>query len=187
MKTTIVLLALMSTLICYSCNKSKDSANKIDVSAQWQVDNSGQLIAGLADNQWQSVNFTTAELNLFASLDTASLAGTATPGAVLAGNLNRNSVTPNPFLSTFNLYLRFNNGYAGQLLLKSVVVDSLMNPLDKRAVRLQATVFGPENVSSSNNISISPNLPAGRYRVYFTLSSATNQHFYTMWGNIQKK
>jgi hypothetical protein len=60
-----------------------------------------------------------------------------------------------------------------------------MNPLFKKAERLQAAVYGPLNLSASNTILIAPNLPAGKYRLYYTLSSQANPHLYTSWGNIQ--
>ena len=177
------------TISFVSCNKSNDATNNasIDVSAQWQIDALGNLILGLPDGQWQSKTFSTAELNLFTSLDTANLNGTATPTAVLENNnLRHNSIYPNPFTSTFYIQFGFTPGYSGQFVFKSVIVDSLMNPVDKKVVRMQATVFGPGNVSNSNAVGFASSLTVGRYRLYYTLSSQANPHFYKSWGNIQR-
>ncbi|MEO7043669.1 MAG: hypothetical protein ABI091_00075, partial [Ferruginibacter sp.] len=126
-------------------------------------------------------------LNLFTSLDTANLAGTTTPAAVLETySPRRNSIIPNPFSTSFQIFFEFNTGFSGQFVFKYVIVDSLMNSLDKRAITMRASVFGPGNVSTSNTISILPNVPAGRFRLYYTLSSQANQHFYKSWGNIQR-
>ena len=189
MKTKQIMLILLTTIIFISCSKSDNSTPipaTIDVSAQWKVDAVGNLILGLPDGQWQTKTFTTAELNLFTSLDTANLSLTNTPTAVLENELRYNSIIPNPFISNFQILFGFTPGFTGQFVFKSVIIDSLMNPLDKKVLRMQASVFGPGNASTSNTNIIMSNLPVGRFRLYYTLSSQANQHFYKSWGNIQR-
>jgi hypothetical protein len=189
MKTRQIATILLAIIVFVSCGKSNDSKNTsaaIDVSAQWQIDALGNLILGLPDGQWQAKTFTNTELSLFASLDTANLSGTTAPTTVLENPTTYNSIFPNPFNSVFDIHFGFNPGFSGQFVFKSVIVDSLMNPLDKKVVRMQASIFGPGNVSTSNIIAIAPNLPIGRFRIYYTLSSQGSQHFYESWGNIQR-
>jgi len=191
MKSKKILLLLSATIIIFiSCRKDDNSNNvtpAIDVSAQWQIDAVGNLILGIPDRQWQTKTFTPTELNLFTSLDTTNLTGTTTPTTVLETSSQRNnSIFPNPFSTSFQILFGFNAGFSGQFVFKCVIVDSLLNPLDKKVTIMQASVFGPGNVSTSNIISIIPNVPIGRFRIYYTLSSNTNQHFYKCWGNIQR-
>jgi len=179
------LIILLATSVFLSCGKSDDSKNGthvIDVSAQWQIDVLGNLMAGSADGQWKAQAFTNEELGLFANLDTADLAGTESPTAVVEDPPSY--IFPNPFNSRFLIQFGFNPGFSGEFVFKSVIVDSLMNPLDKIVVRMQASDFG--NVSYSHVIAFAPNLPVGRFRIYYTLSSQANKNFYKSWGNIQR-
>jgi hypothetical protein len=173
------LFYLLLFVIVFSACKKSDSApepTKIDVSAQWVIDFVGLIISGPGDSQWRKKAFTAQEQNLFNSLDTASLVGTSTPDSVIEAPSIYNAPYPNPFVNFHNLSFRFINGFNGEYVVKYVVVDSLMNPLDKKVTRLQG----------NHTISIMPTLPVGRFRLYFTLSSAANPHFYKCWGNIQR-
>jgi hypothetical protein len=172
-------------IILSSCHKSGEN---IDVSSQWFVDYNGNLISGPSDGQWQFQIFTSQELNLFNSLDTANLSGTIMPDSVLTTTSCYNCIFPNPFESSTSFLFHFSNGYNGQMVFKSVVVDSHMNIVDKSSQRIQGKsdsniVLNP---SISNIISLSPHIPIGKFRIYFTLSTAANQHFYQSWGNIEK-
>ncbi len=170
-------------IIISSCNKNNDSENistTIDVTKQWFFDPSGIPILTLGDGQWQMKPFSPAELALFSSLDTTNLSTTSMPTAVLETAPNFNSIYPNPFNPVYAFSLRFANSFSGQVVLKSVIVDSMLAPQFKNASRL--------NVSNGTcNIQIMPNISIGRYRLYYTLSSQSNPHFYKSWGNIQKK
>ena len=86
MKSNKFLILLTTTIIFISCKKDDNSNNAtpaIDVCAQWQIDALGNLILSLPYGQWKAKNFSTAELNLFASLDIANLTDTTTPTALL--------------------------------------------------------------------------------------------------------
>jgi hypothetical protein len=170
--------------IILSCSKSGET---IDVNRQWKVDANGSLINGLADGQWQPKTFT-SELLLFKSLDTTDLTGTAKPDSVITITSSFNCIIPNPFKSEASFLFKFSNGFNGQMLFEFVVVNNHMDIVDKGAVRIQGTSYPniPLNPSSSNLITLTPTMPAGMYRIYFTLSSASNPHFYQCWGNIQK-
>lgn len=179
------------SVILISCSKTESPSEQlttIDVSKQWLVGSARQLILGLGDGQWQTKVFTTQEQNLFASLDTANLVGTSKPDSVLESPISYNCAYPNPFASENRLSFRFTNGFNGQIELKFVIVDSLLRTLDKGAMRVQATSYPqiPLNPSSSNELTIKPNIPIGTFRLYYTLSSQLNQHFYKSWGNIQR-
>ena len=190
MKTNQILTFILAVFIIISCNKNSDTGNTttpIDVSAQWKFDLLGYPILALADGQWQSKTFTSNELNLFNSLDTANLSGTTTPASVVETPGSYNSIYPNPFNSVFAMYFRFTTGYSGPFVFKCVIVDSLMNPIVKKVIRLQATVSPVPGNPSSSNFQIMPNIPIGRFRLYYTLNSQANPHFYKSWGNIQSQ
>ena len=160
----------------------------IDVSAQWYVDASGTPQAVLADGQWQRKNFTTAEQGLFSSMDTASLAGTAKPDSVYESPPVYNCIYPNPFLAnnSFAMNLRFTPGYLSEYVIKIVITDNLLNPLLKKSARLQASTAGSPAAPTRTGFAIMPGIAAaGKYRMYFTLSSQSNPHFYKCWGNGQ--
>lgn len=180
MTTKLMCYLFFALIIISSCIKKSDTeVATIDVSKQWSFDPIGNVILSLGDGQWQSKTFTTQELNLFSSLDTANLSGTTTPSSVLETPPGYNSTYPNPFTTVNALSLRFANGYSGQIVFKCVVVDSTMTSYFKVATRL--------NVSSSSiNIAFNPTIPVGRFRIYYTLSSQSSPHFYKSWGNIQK-
>ena len=182
----------MIKIICYiisasaflsSCAKNTETnisaANTIDVSKQWKIDPNGIVLLSLGDGQWQTKMYTTQELSLFSNLDTADLNGTTTPTSVLETPPNFNSTAPNPFSSVIILPLRFGGAFSGRIVFKCVITDSTMTPYFKASSLL--------NVSNSTTaLALNPPLPIGRFRLYFTLSSVTDPHFYKSWGNIQK-
>jgi hypothetical protein len=181
------LLYLCFMLIC-GCGRTDDptpQSTSIDVSKQWRFDASGNLLTGPGDSQWKSTTFTSAELNLFASMDTASLTGTTVPSQVLESN-GYNAIYPNPFIlsASHAMGFQFPNGYSGQFVVKLVYVDSLMNPIFKKAFRLQSNAYPPPTTSGINFL-IMPSVPVGRHRLYYMLCAASNPRFYTSWGNVQ--
>ena len=188
MKTKQLLLIFLCCIVLASCGRSDDpipQQTSIDVSKQWRFDASGNLLTGPGDGQWKSTSFTAQELALFAALDTANLTGTTAPAQVLESN-GYNAIYPNPFLASASHAMSFSfpNGYSGQFVLKLVYTDSLMNPLLKKTIRLQANA-SPPPTTSSINLQIMPLLPAGRHRLYYMLCAASNPRFYSSWGNIQ--
>ncbi len=182
-------LYFLFILMC-GCGKSDSPAPQptpIDVSKQWWFDATGLLLTGPGDGQWRSTTFTAQELALFASLDTTSLTGTTAPPQVLETH-GYNAIYPNPFIASASHAMSFNfpNGYSGQFVLKLVYVDSLMNPLFKKVVRLQS-IAAPPPTTSGVSVLIIPSVPAGRHRLYYMLSAASNPRIYTTWGNIHCK
>jgi hypothetical protein len=181
MTPRLIYSLLFFTIIISSCSKKdgETQPTKIDVSSQWTIDAGGNAIVALNDFQWVSKTFNGKEIALFTSLDTADLSGTISPATVVETPPGYVATYPNPFLSNFTLTLRFNIGYPGPFVFKAVVVDSSLSPLFKTAQRL--SVFNQQI-----SIAFNPGLPVGRYRIYYTLSSQGNAHFYKSWGNIQR-
>lgn len=178
---------ILTLIIISSCGKNKNNDNQtttIDVSKQWLIDQLGNIVSSPGDGQWHRKTFTTQELSLFNSLDTANLNGTTTPDSLFESLAF--FTYPNPFVTTNFLSLRFANGFSGQIVLKCVIVDSLMTPLFKAAARLNIIATTVPPFISSTSIAFNPTVPIGRFRVYYTLSSQLNPHFYNCWGNIQK-
>lgn len=173
MKKLILSLFVLG-IIFWSCKKSSDGA-VLNLSAQWQLDFNGNLIKGVSDpndKQWQNQSLSTSEMGLFESLDTADLAGTSKPSSV-----SSSTFYPNPFTTQALLYIRFNNGYNGQVKFKYVVVDKSMHPVQKGTALLSI---------NQAFFHLFPDFPSGYYRIYFTLSSQGDGNFYTSWGNIQQ-
>ncbi len=187
--STFPLSVSLLFLLMASCTKKEDPddmATPIDVHTQWIIDANGQLVSGQADGQWQAHDFTATERNLFTSLDTADLSGTLPPLTVMELPDSYNSIYPNPFSSVFAIRLGFTSDYTGPFVMKYVIVDSLMNPLEKKVIRLEANLYpGPDNPSSAH-VQFMPNIPAGQFRLYYSLSAASAPNFYQTWGNIQK-
>jgi hypothetical protein len=173
---------MLVAVILTACSKSQ---NTIDVTTIVSTDYNGNLISGtVSDGQWQKKTFTSQEQNLFTALDTTNLSGTTAPDSVVQSSF----LFPNPFTTVAQLYFQFSNGFNGQIMLKFVVVDSHLNIVDKQSIRIQGVSNPniPQNPSVSNPIMLSPNIPPGNFRFYYTLSSASDQHFYESWGNIKK-
>lgn len=171
-------------ILLFSCSKTGET---IDVDSQWKVDANRSLISGLSDGQWQPKSFT-SEISLFKSLDTASLTGTIKPDSVFTGTSCFNCVFPNPFRSITSLSFNFSNGFNGQMVFKYVIVNNRMDVVDKGTFRIQGTSYPniPLNPSTSNQITLTPELQPGKYRIYFTLSAEASPHFFQCWGNIEK-
>lgn len=189
MKIKLFKFFIIVSVLATACNKSSNNTNNtIDVSRQWKVDNSGSLISGLTDGQWENKTFSTRELSLFNSLDTVDLTGTTMPDSVLEEKpISHNYASPNPFNQTTKLFLSFSSGFSGQVVLKYVIVDGDFTIVQKSAIRIQATVCSCPSLSSSSGIiDLIPNIPSGQFRLYYTLSSQGNNHFYKTWGNIQE-
>jgi len=186
MKIKVIRLFIIWSILATSCNKG--SNNSIDVSKQWKIDNPGLLISGLDDGQSENKTFSTQELSLFNSFDTVNLAGTTMPGSVLQERpLSHNYSFPNPFNQTTQLSLSFSPRFSGQIVLKYVIVNADFTVVDKSAIRIQATVCSCPSLSSTSGIiDLKPNAPSGQFRLYYTLSSQGNVHFYKTWGNIQE-
>jgi hypothetical protein len=180
MKSFIVRFIFISTIFL-SCSKNQ---NSIDVSQQWFIDYNGNLISGPNDDQWSPKVFTSQEKNLFAGLDTANLTGSTAPDSVLSSS----TIIPNPFTTEAVFLFSFSSGFNGQVEFEYVIVDDHMNPLYKGAYRIQAVSNPnlPSNPSESTPTPFTPNIPAGKYRIYYTLNAAWAQSFYSSWGNIQK-
>jgi hypothetical protein len=173
---------VLVVVILTACSKSQ---NSIDVTTIVSTDFNGNLISGTpSDGQWQKKTFTTQEQSLFNGLDTTNLTGTTAPDSVVQSSF----LFPNPFSSVAQLYFQFSNGFNGQIMLKFVVVDSHLNIVDKQAIHIQGVSNPniPQNPSVSNPMMLSPNIPPGNFRFYYTLSSASDQNFFESWGNIRK-
>ena len=171
-----IILTLLWLVVFSSCDKEEDPAIEIDVSTQWNIDPIGQVNTAPNSDQWNKKNFSASELSLFASLDTTSLAGTTTP-VTIRDSLNY--PFPNPFGNYHLMAFKFNDGFSGEVVLKYVIVDKSFNVVDRKVGRVSAN-------SGYGAISMAPALTPGKYRLYYTLSSQADPHFYQSWGNIQK-
>jgi hypothetical protein len=160
-----------------SCDKEEKTAGKIDVSTQWNIDPIGVIISAPDTGQWNRKIFTDTELSLFTSLDTVNLAGSTTP-VMVRDTLNY--AFPNPFSNYHILTFKFNDNFSGEVVIKYVIVDSRLNAVDKKVGRVNSN-------SGYGAVSMAPDLSPGQYRLYYTLSSQANPHFYQSWGNIEKQ
>jgi hypothetical protein len=150
------------------------SDKKIEVLSIYPTDNLGNLIGNTPnDNQWKNMSLSGSELSLFNSLDTADLSGTQLP-VVTSSSYG----FPNPFTNQMGVYTSLQQPFSGAIVLKYVVVNKKMDPVQKGAVRIQAT--------SGIGFVIAGNFSPGNYRLYFTYSAQGNEHFFKTWGNILK-
>lgn len=181
MKRFSFIVYIIAAVSFFSCNKSN---NQIDVSKQWTIDVNGNLVQGLNDSQWQPGDFNSSELALFNKLDTTNLSGTTKPDSVVSSS----TIFPNPFRSVAAFVFSFSSGFNGQIVFKFVIVNDRMDIVDQGVARIQATSYPniPMNPSTSGAVMINPNVPVGKYRIYFTLSAQGNEHFFKTWGNIEK-
>lgn len=189
MKTIQLIFVVLSTSFFNACNEKETTpipVLQVDVSRQWKFDNIGMLVSGYSDGQWASTSFSQQEIDLFSSLDTADLAGTTPPNSVIPVSGSYNAPFPNPFSGVHRFNLNFSIGYSGQFVLKLVYVDSLANAVYKKAIKLQATALPAPNPARAV-VDVVPVIPAGRFRLYYTLSSAADRHFYKCWGNVQNQ
>jgi hypothetical protein len=176
-KTCLPLIVLL--LICYSCKKSSDS---IDTSKVYHTDFAGNpFTSDTLDGQWKRKNFDGKEMDLFSSLDTANAAGTAQPSYIGSG-----FAYPSPFISTFSVPLQMDSAFHGKVLVKFVIVNNTFTPLLKGAAIVQPTTYRGYILSLAQ-VAINPaTIAVGKYRLYVTVSSQNNNHFYKTWGNIEK-
>ncbi|RAJ98146.1 hypothetical protein LX87_03054 [Larkinella arboricola] len=175
------LLGLLLIFFLISCSKNETQPT-IDVTNLWETAPLGQPMNIPTDKQWESKTFSAAEMNLFASLDTVNLSGTVMPLKVTGPGIKDPStpsmVYPNPFSKFFNITFAFDSSFAGNVIIKLVIVDQSLHPVLKQAVRLSTN-------SGRTQFRFWPDLPAGNFRLYYTLSAQSNPHFHKSWGNIK--
>jgi hypothetical protein len=173
----IIIISLFLGFIFASCKKSDSTGEpnlKIDVSIQWKLNQQGGIDFSPVDGQWVNKSFIAKEMELFKSLDTTNLRGTR------LANLTDSPIPfPNPFSSTQSFSFLFSDNFSGDIVLKYIIVNEDLFPLVKNAVRITSN-------SGRSDLLINPSIPIGKYRIYFTLSSESNPHFYKTWGNIEK-
>jgi len=179
-------LAIVTSVIISSCSKttsvnsttSINSQKAINVSCQQYIDALGNPLEQVGNclSPSDSAGFTQQELNLFNSLDTADLSGTTVPAASYSF-----AIYPNPILSDLNIQYHFNNSFSGQIVAKYVITDSLLNPVYKTIAYLNFT-----SPYSSLVISLQTSIPAGKYRLFQTLSAQSYNNFSRSWINITK-
>jgi hypothetical protein len=173
--STIILILILS-----ACTKSNNNSgqNVIDVSCQQYTDALGNDLTstGLCSSPSDSAGFSQQELDLFNSLDTADLTGT-----VLTSASYSFAIFPNPFSSQFNIAYSFNGSLTGQVVVKNVITDSLLNPVYKSVIRL-----GSSTPTSDFLNAMMTGIPAGRYRLFQTLSAGSYNNFSRHWINITR-
>jgi len=160
------------TVFAFGCSKEGKLSNFSNI---YVTDYNGTPLGGdLTDGQWQNRPFTESEMDLFTDLDTANTVGTLKPFSASV-----RYAFPNPFSDLLGVPISLDDNFTGDIVVKYVVVNRSMKVVQKGAQRLQAT--------SRAQISLIPAFPAGKYRLYFTLNSNGNEHFYKSWGNIERK
>ena len=163
---------ILSYSAVFYFNSSTDK--KLDSFEIYPTDNIGNLIGNTPnDNQWKNTSFSNTELALFNSLDTANLSGTQLP--VIA---NSYYGYPNPFTNYIAVSTTLAQPLNGDIVMKYVVVDNKLNPVQKGCSRI--------HVTSAINFLVAGNFSSGNYRLYFTYSAQGNEHFFKTWGYIQK-
>lgn len=169
MKKAFLLLLILAFAVA---NCGKDSINANDI---YPTDASGNLMGNTPnDNQWKHQSFSSEELALFNSLDTANLNGTSMPSITQSYY-----AYPNPFAQVFYINTSIVRPWNGEIVVKYVLVDKNFNVMIKNAFRM--------SISTSIVFPISPNVGSGNYRLYFTYSAAGHEHFFSSWGNIRKQ
>jgi hypothetical protein len=168
MKKIICLLLTSLTILYLSCSKSEDL---IDVSTIYVTDNNGVPVNKTNDNQWKLQNFASNEMALFTDLDTVDLSKTEMPISV-----EQFPAYPNPFSYFATIRATPKAPYSGSVIIKYVIVNSKLQPMVKKSQRS----------TTSFDFLVGNDIGSGKYRIYFTLSSLGNPHFYKSWGNIQK-
>jgi hypothetical protein len=150
------------------------SDKKLDNFEIYKTDSIGNLIGNPPnDNQWKNTSFSSSELALFNELDTANLSGTLLP--VIA---NSYYGYPNPFTNEIAVSTSLAQPLNGDVVIKYVVVNNKLNPVQKGCARA--------HVTSTINFLVPGNFSSGNYRLYFTYSAQGNEHFFKTWGYIQK-
>jgi hypothetical protein len=175
MKKSCIWIACL-LLTTFSCLKKELRPAKVNVASQWEIDSYGNSVSTVNDGQWTSNSLSEEEMRLFSSLDTTNLTGTTTPANMREAV---NYPFPNPFRDMHSLVFNFGGGFSGEVVFKYVIADKFLKSVDKRVAR-----FKVQNGNAS--VAIQPPVPVGQYRLFYTLSSKANPHFYKRWGNIQK-
>ena len=191
MRSKYILPLLFVLIIFGACRKNgnTDTGQLIDVSDQWETSGYGFVVSGTQNGQWEAATFSAKEQALFNCLDTADLTGTSKPDSIVAISAPvRNTFSyPNPYPHFFYIPCIFTKGYDGFFVMKAVIVDSMMRIVYKTTKKLQPVFFSQDPLGQSFiNVPVDPNLAAGKYRLYYTFSTAANLHFYKCWGNIEK-
>jgi hypothetical protein len=172
--------AIALILFLSACKKINSNSGQtvIDVSCQQYVDALGNDLeqVGSCSSPSDSAGFSQQELNLFNSLDTADLTGTVLPSGSYTF-----AIYPNPFSSHLDIQYLFSGSISGQVVVKNVITDSLLNPVFKSVIRLGSST--PTSVFL-NQIMLT--IPAGRYRLFQTLSAGSYNNFARRWVNITK-
>ena len=184
MTTKQFFLLIIASIIVFACNKSSSSSNKIDVSNIYKYNNQGDLIHVQPNGQWTYIPLTSMELALFQGIDTAVLPNTNIPSIYLSDTIKTMSSIfyPNPIhtvgVISFSGYTPwvYSHPIQGNLFCKYIVVDSLLEIMDKGVVSMRLT--------DSRTIPFHF-IPVGRFRLYYTLSALGNENFYQGWSNIQ--
>ena len=174
-----LLLCMLISFTLFSCKKNGQKGTAIDVSHQVYYDNLGNVL--LSDGGIsRGYTFNSNEMAFFNSLDTANLNGTIRPATV-----NVFCCYPNPTYVTRGDKIGFNFGASStsHVVVKYVIVDSVSTPLLKKVTHLYipaGTYTAYDNIDPAS-------LPVGRFRVYLTLSAESNDNFYTLWNNIERR
>jgi hypothetical protein len=172
----IVVILISSSSCTKNNNNVAAGSTTINVSCQQYIDALGNVLSpeGNCSSPSDSAGFSQQELNLFNSLDTANLSGTVLPSPVSCSSF----VFPNPFNAEFTIEYRFNTVLQGPVVIKYVITDSLLNPVYKSVALVGTTA------SSEFFLQLSPNIPAGRFRLFQTLSAQSYNNFLRSWINI---
>lgn len=191
MKAKHFLILILASVTFLGCGKNS-SSNTIDVGCIPWTDNNGNDLGiypgggcPVYGGAYSSDTLTPNQLALFQSLDTAGLPNTTIPDSILIKYIPfiSPSIYPSPIVNSGEIVFNYTGSginrnripFPSPAMFKYVIVDSLMQPMDKGAKLLQG-----------HNVSISPNLPIGRYRLYLTLSTLNNPNFYQSFFNIEK-
>jgi len=171
-----LLILIVSGFGFVGCNRSDTSEIIVlDLTQQWNVDVNGNIISkptGSLDSQWQNRSLSQRETALFQGLDTASLTG------MQQLNTSSSIIFPNPSSTISHLGFVFDSSNKNPTLLKYVIVDQ------NYIINKTGTATVSYNQPAAN---VSSSLPAGLYRVYFTLSSQAAPNYFTSWGDIERQ
>jgi hypothetical protein len=162
---------LLIGILFWGCKKDSGGNNigKIDVTSQCYKDFAGNNLTntGVCSGTF----FNSNEFDFFKVMDTVSLINTTKPATV-----EGIYTFPNPFKGNMNLSVSLNENFTGKVVMKYVIVNNELKILQKNYVK---------NIMQRSHISMSINLPNGKYRLYMTLSAENHKNFYTLWRNIQ--
>jgi hypothetical protein len=166
----LFIIFLIAFICVTGCSKS---GGAIDVSSQSFVDYSGNFLGSAGSGPSSGNDFTSQEIALFSSFDTADLSNYTKPDSVGIA-----LIYPNPSSSQVIFTCRLNTNFSDSILAKYVITDNSL-----RVVYRSSGV-----ISGSNNFgNINPATPIGKYRLFVTLSADGNKNFYTYWVNITRQ